>query len=517
MRVGIFGQRSSQEYTRLIKKVGIALFGILLIGLAFSQILAAGITEPIKQLNEAVDKLSHQNWDAPILVKGTNEISKLGHAFNQMTLALKEREVSLSQGNKDLFILHTAGLDFMESLDRDMLLSKIAVSAEDLIRADTTAISVITRTEKILQYLEVFGSKSKSIKASELPFEAGGIYNWFVSYGTPLLIPDAMNDFRLNSEMIRSLGIKSIISVPLWTSNTMSGILTAINKQGSLGFDKHDLRLFTVLSNLVTASLQNASLYRDLKDKIIELKAAQEQLVHSAKMAAIGELSTNVAHEINNPLTSVLGYTTHLLKAAQIPEGSRRILEIMEQEMLRVRKYIRNLLDFARHKPSRMHPTDIALPLQEAIALIQGIADATFITIHIAYSSKPIIVNIDHNEIKQVFVNIVSNALQAMQQGGELEIRMNCTDEHALVIEFIDSGIGIAPENIDKIFEPFFTTKDMSNGTGLGLSISNRIVHNHGGKIEVESESGKGSVFKVFLPLYKDPQYGKLLPDSELD
>ena len=99
----------------------------------------------------------------------------------------------------------------------------------------------------------------------------------------------------------------------------------------------------------MAAALQNASLYNELRDTIVELKTAQEQLVHSAKMAAIGEISTNVAHEINNPLTSALGYTTHLLKAVQLPEASRRILEIMEQEILRVRKFIRDLLDFARH------------------------------------------------------------------------------------------------------------------------------------------------------------------------
>jgi signal transduction histidine kinase/HAMP domain-containing protein len=517
MRVGIIGQQSTQEFTGLIKNAGIALFGILLVGLVFSQIIATGITKPITQLYNAVDKLSRQNWDTPILIKGTDEISKLGDAFNQLASTLKEREASLARGNKDLSILHMAGLDFMESLDRDTLLSKIATSAEDLVRGDTIAISVITRSDGMLKYLEVFGTKKIAIKERELPIEAGGIYNWFASYGAPLLIPDATNDFRLNSEMMRSLGIKSIISVPLWSSNTLSGMLTAINKQGSPSFDKHDLRLFTVLSNLVAAALQNASLYNELRDTIVELKAAQEQLVHSAKMAAIGELSTNVAHEINNPLTSALGYTTHLLKAVRLPEASRRMLEIMEQEILRVRKFIRNLLDFARHKPSQMQPTDIALPLQEALALARGIADATFVTIHVTYLPTPIIVNMDHNEMQQVFFNIVSNALQAMQRGGALRIRMDNVDDHVLIAEFTDTGIGIVPENINKIFEPFFTTKHASDSTGLGLSISNRIVRNHGGRIEVESEVGKGSVFKVYLPLYQKPPKSRLVRNAELE
>jgi len=501
MRLGFFAQPPSQELSGVMKNAVIVLISILLVGIALSNMFANGITKPIQQLNDAIDKLSKQNWDTPISVKGASEISKLGQSFNKMASALKNREMMLARGNHDLFILHTAGLDFMEILDRDALLPKIALRAEDLIRADTIAISMTTNSRELLRYLGVFGTKEKVIKECKLPIESGGIYNWFASYGEPLLIEDAANDFRLDSETMRTLGVKSIISVPLWSSNMLSGIFTAINKQGSMSFDKHDLRLCTVLSNLAAAALQNVSLYGALRDKVVELKAAQEQLVHSAKMAAIGELSTNVAHEINNPLTSALGYTTHLLKTVQLPDDSRRILKIMEQEILRVRKFIRNLLDFARHKPSRMKPSDISLPLQEAVALVQGIATATGVTIHVTYALSPVTVNIDHNEMKQVFVNIAGNALQAMQHGGELRVRLELANEAMVVVEFSDTGVGISPENIDKIFEPFFTTRHSSDGTGLGLSISNRIVRNHGGSIEVVSEVGKGSRFKVFLPL----------------
>jgi two-component system NtrC family sensor kinase len=325
-----------------------------------------------------------------------------------------------------------------------------------------------------------------------------------VSYGTPLLIPDAQTDFRLDSDLMKSIGIKSIITVPLWSSNTLMGLLTAINKKGGVSFDKHDLRLFTVFSSLAAAALQNASLYSDLKGKMNELKVAQEQLIHSTKMAAIGELAANVAHEINNPLTCVLGYTTHLLKTLHLPEAPKRILGMMEQETLRVRKIIRNLLDFARHKPSWMQPTDIALPLRETVALVQGIAEAASVKIREDYPLSPVRVNMDHNEIKQVFINIINNALHAMPQGGELGIRLDSVHDNELVVEFSDTGIGILPDNLDKIFEPFFSTKNSGDGTGLGLSISYRIVHNHGGRIETESEPGRGTVFRVFLPVYQE-------------
>ena len=302
---------------------------------------------------------------------------------------------------------------------------------------------------------------------------------------------------------MKSLGIKCMMTVPLWSSNTMTGLLTAVNKNGGACFDQHDLRLFTVFSNLAGAALQNASLYTDLMENVHELRNAQEQLVHSTKMAAIGELAANVAHEINNPLTSVLGYTTHLLKTPGLPDSPKRVLAMMEQETLRARKIIRNLLDFSRQKTSRLLPSDLRLPLKETISFIQGAAELSSVTIREEYNGTPVPVNIDANEMKQVFMNIINNAIQAMPGGGDLRIRLTTTDDHEALIEFADTGVGISQENMKKIFEPFFSTKEHGDGTGLGLSISYRIVQNHGGRIEVEHGVGKGALFKVFLPLYK--------------
>jgi two-component system NtrC family sensor kinase len=283
----------------------------------------------------------------------------------------------------------------------------------------------------------------------------------------------------------------------------MLGVLTALNKKGGASFDKHDLRLFTVFSSLAGAALQNASLYTDLKRNMDELKTTQEQLVHSSKMAAIGELAANVAHEINNPLTSVLGYTSHLLKTLSLQAEPKRILGMMEQETLRVRKIIRNLLDFARQKPSWMQPSDLLVPIKESLALVQGMAEASSVRIHEDYPASPVMVNMNHNEMKQVFINIIYNALQAMPRGGSLWIRLALNDGKEAAVEIEDTGIGIPSENLKKIFEPFFSTKENGDGTGLGLSISYRIVQNHGGRIVVESTPERGTVFRVFLPLHQ--------------
>ena len=501
--VGISRQGFQQQFGDVTKKTIIVGAVLLLLGLLFSQVIAAGITRPIASLSAAVDELGRHNWKAPVPVRGRDELSRLANAFNQMAQTLKERETSLSRGNRDLFILHTAGLDLMESLDLEALLEKIAARAEDLVKADTTAVAAVDRTTRALKYLGVTGSKERFLKGLDMPLEAGGIYNWTASYGIPLLIQDAQADFRLDSGQMRSLGIRSLITVPLWSSNTMMALITVVNKKGGDVFDKQDFRLFTVFANLAGAALQNAFLYADLKHKISELNSAQQQLIHSTKMAAIGELAANVAHEINNPLTSVLGYTSHLLKTLDIPEESRRKLHLMEQETLRVRKIIRNLLDFSRQRTSSMQPSDVMQPLRETILLLQGAAEGASVHIIEDYPAHPVTVNMDHNEMKQVFINIMTNAIHAMPEGGELRIRVDTGRDGERLIEFSDTGHGIPGEHIKKIFDPFFSTKGNGDGTGLGLSISYRIIQSHGGRIDVDSEVGRGSRFRVMLPSYE--------------
>jgi len=497
--IGVSAERSDQHSEALMTAM-IVITGMPLLGLVFSRALAGGIVKPLGQLSAAVEELGTQNRIEPLPVHGTGEIARLASAFNQMAQTLKQRETSLSQGNRDLFLLHTAGLELMESLDLPLLLGKIAARAADLVKADTTAVSAIDRNTKVLAYLGVEGSRAQALRERELPFEAGGIYNWLVTYGTPLLIPDAENDFRLDGGLMASLGVRSLMTVPLWSSNRMTAILTVMNKQGEEAFDKHDLRLFTVFSSLAGAALQNAFLYADLKHKMDELHSTQRQLLHSTRLAAVGELATNLAHEINNPLTSVLGYTSHLLTTLDIPDDARHKLRLMEQETLRVRKIIRNLLDFSRQRAAWMRPGDLLQPLRETVALVQGVAERASVRIVENYPPAPVTVNMDPNELKQVFLNIMNNALHAMPDGGELTVGAAADQEGAIIVEIRDTGHGIAQEHLEKIFEPFFSTKSSRDGTGLGLSISQRIIQNHGGRIDVESEAGRGTVFRIILP-----------------
>jgi signal transduction histidine kinase len=234
------------------------------------------------------------------------------------------------------------------------------------------------------------------------------------------------------------------------------------------------------------------------------LHQSQRQLVQSAKLAAIGELATNIAYEVNNPLTGVLGYTGLLLKTDDIPANKKEQLKTIERETLRAREILKNLLDFARRKPPLMVKTEMQGLIQETLELVNGQPRRTNMRIEVECPDGLPSVSVDPEEMKRVFVNLINNANFAMSNDGTLKIRCrqgrDMAGKENVFIEFADAGVGIPESQLDKIFDPFFTTRIDGEGTGLGLSISYMIVQNHGGRIEVESKIGEGSTFRVCLP-----------------
>lgn len=233
------------------------------------------------------------------------------------------------------------------------------------------------------------------------------------------------------------------------------------------------------------------------------LHQSQRQLVQSAKLAAIGELATNIAYEVNNPLTGVLGYTGLLLKSDDIPTDKKEHLKTIEHETLRAREILKNLLDFARRRPPLLVKTDVRSLVQNTLEFINGQAQPANIKIIAECPSGLPAVAVDPDEMRNVFVNLINNAFSAMPGGGTLRIRCrydrDIASKEVVAVEFIDTGVGIPESQLDKVFDPFFTTRLEGEGTGLGLSISYMIVQNHGGRIEVESKVGEGSIFRVYL------------------
>jgi two-component system NtrC family sensor kinase len=247
----------------------------------------------------------------------------------------------------------------------------------------------------------------------------------------------------------------------------------------------------------MAVAMENAHLYRYLQDQMIELRATHEQLVQSAKLAAIGELASNIAHEINNPLTSIIGFT-EILKDEEDVAAIKSRLDIIEKESLRARDIVRQLLQFARKRDLELVEVDVNDVVKDVTPLVEAGAKSSGVTLRADFGELPKTIG-DPNQLKQVVINIVANALSAMTAGGALSIRTSRLGEY-IVMDFADTGPGIPKTVLPHIFEPFFTTKK-EKGTGLGLSISYRIIQDHGGRIDVESREGEGATFSIRLPV----------------
>ncbi len=236
----------------------------------------------------------------------------------------------------------------------------------------------------------------------------------------------------------------------------------------------------------------------------MELRETQSQLIQSEKMSAIGRLSAGLAHEIRNPLNVIEGaryYLSNILSESEKSETVNEYLSYIKQEVERTNKLITNLLKFSKSEAPRFELIDINNTLDNTLTLLKKqLSDGAVRGIKDFDNNLPSILG-DPNQLWQVFVNIIMNAIQAMPEGGDLIIKTSNNGDRSICVSFKDTGVGMDKEVLSKIFDPFFTKKE--SGTGLGLSISYSIVESHNGSIKVDSEEGVGTDFQIELPLGK--------------
>ena len=255
------------------------------------------------------------------------------------------------------------------------------------------------------------------------------------------------------------------------------------------------------------AELQAAAdgLERQVEERTAALQQAQEALVQSEKLASLGTLSASIAHEINNPLAGILTFArlmSRTLEAEEVDDAARaaclKNLGLIRREAERCTRIVRSLLDFARARPIEKNAVDAVAALDEAVSLTQHKLQLQQVTVTKAYDG-PAVVQGDFGQLRQVFVNLILNAHDAMPNGGALTVTSKHVEGGAVEIAIADTGTGIAPEHLSKIFDPFFTTKEM--GTGLGLSVVYGVVEKHGGSMKAQSRVGEGTTMIIRLPL----------------
>ena len=303
---------------------------------------------------------------------------------------------------------------------------------------------------------------------------------------------------------------ENIISPSVWLH-----LVELIQTQGFIASTEIDLRVAdgshrrAVLSGSLETEetgQPDGTIYLLIKD-IEQQRLMREQMAQADKLASIGELSAGIAHEINNPLGVILGFTQLMLRNRETDTALCNDLKTIEKHTRHCKSIVQNLLNFARTSAPKIELSDIHGIIDEVVDFVQQHGKLANVRIEKSYDPQVDKLLVDEKKIKQVLINLIMNAKHAVGSQGAITVRTQRTGTKSkTLIQIIDDGCGIDKKNITRIFDPFFTTKPTGEGTGLGLSVSYGIIKNHGGDIYVESETGRGAAFTVELPTPAAPR-----------
>ncbi len=432
--------------------------------------------------------------------------SHLAGLFENIRLheEMRQRARQLHDTVRQLQAARETALDIAGDLDLDALLKRVVHRARELVGANGAELGLI---DEQLQVVNIYVSEMvwQGDHEKTIPFMAG-IAGRVAAFGEPLVVPDYRTwPGRLNPE--KRAHYHSAAGVPLKFQGQVIGTLVLMDNRPDWVFKEEHIQLLELLAPQVAVWIRNARLYQELQERIRAQKIAENRLVRSARLAAVGELAAGVAHELNNPLTTITGFVELVLD--ELPQDShhRPDLELVLKESQRAHGVVRRLLDFSRPSEDQRIASNLNELVKDSLALIHHLARTGGVEICLDLANKPPWVSVDPAQIKQVLLNLGHNAIQAMPQGGVMRVKTGEAVREGrrwVFISFSDTGEGISPKNMERIFEPFFTTRPAGSGTGLGLSVSYGIVNEHAGSIEVDSHPGKGSCFTIYLPLSEE-------------
>ena len=406
---------------------------------------------------------------------------------------------------RHLRILHTVAGTVSRSLD-----------VEDVLRTALEALTHVTGHEISSLHLlsedgatlELRGDRGLSPQLREINrvLTVGqGLIGTVAASGQTLNLEDVVKSPNLlpaARAAVQRDRMRGFLCVPINSRGRCLGTLS-LGRQISDPFDERDVTLVEATADQIGAALDSARLYSETRRQLEEQQRTQAQLVHVEKLSAVGELASGVAHEINNPLTTILGQAHLLLEHHEVTPYVRTRLALIADEASRAGRIVQNLLLFSRHYPPERRPCSLAEQAQRVLELKAYQLERD--RVQVVMDFQPCApASADENQMQQVILNLVQNAHQAMlQQEDErvLTVRVRPGGETAL-LEVLDTGPGIPPEALPRLFDPFFTTKPPGEGSGLGLSVSYGIVAEHKGTLRGENRLDRpGAVFTLELPL----------------
>ncbi|MFN3531854.1 MAG: ATP-binding protein [Candidatus Brocadia sp.] len=318
----------------------------------------------------------------------------------------------------------------------------------------------------------------------------------------PILERDAFHNPNSNKKFVSMINANEFVCVPLVVKNEAIGVICADNVYSNKPIEQDQVEMLSIFANSAAMAIANAEAYKKLEEKIQQLKETQERLIRSERLAVIGNMAAYIAHEIRNPLVTVGGFARAILRDTTNIKQTRQNIEIIVEEVGRLERILANIMDFS--KPVEQAPVKVLSQINEILENTCSLMEPYFKNNHIQVIKKldtmiPKI-NIDPTQIKQVFLNLIKNAVESMTNGGTLIVETMVDNEY-VKINITDTGEGMTAEAMQNIFVPFFTTK--ADGTGVGLAVSRKIVEDHEGSIKVKSSLREGTTFSIFLPVKK--------------
>lgn len=416
-------------------------------------------------------------------------------------------------------LLNRAGRVLTSTLESQEVLTRVMREVIQALNAEDGSVVLVDPARDQLHFAAVASPQAADLIGTSIPM-GRGIVGWAIERGESVLALDARTDERFYEQIDQQTGMstQSIICVPLLSRDNAIGAIEVMNSKNGR-FTSYDLQLLESLAPQAAIAIENAFLFENVKRQMAELERTQGQLLQAEKLSAIGELVAGVAHELNNPLTAVVGYAQLLLETCEDPEV-REDLERINREAQRSARIVQNLLAFARQQSSEKHTIELGQVLDKAIDLLAYQLQVNNISLVRQLAPEPMITLGDRYQLQQVFLNLITNAYQAMHKAygrGTLTIRTERVDGDLARIYFADDGPGVPPEIANRVFDPFFTTKDVGEGTGLGLSICLGIVQEHEGRIWLDTEVERGATFVIELPLDgEEPPLQEEQPQSAL-
>ena len=412
----------------------------------------------------------------------------------------RRTEDEMRRRNRELNALNAMAVVATQSFDLDEILNLTLRQVVSLFAAESGAVYLSDSDAPTYRRRAAWGPRSRDkSRPAEISF-ADGFGDLVMRSRAEVITAEYLPHLTgAVAEFIRSDSDGSWIWVLFWGKDSPIGMM-GLRSYAEYAYSSGEENLMVAISRQLATTIEKVRLYEETCKAYEDLRRTQEQLLQSEKMSAVGQLIAGVAHELNNPLTAILGYA-QLLESEGLNERAQDYVAKMFKQAQRTHRVVQNLLSFARQRKPERAEVDVRKVLEETLALRDYDLKVNNIDVQKDLGPEPALVVADPHQIEQVFLNIINNAVDAVLEtgrAGKLKIRVYC-ERGDVCTQFADDGPGI--KDPKRIFDPFYTTKNVGKGTGLGLSICYGIVKEHGGDITAHNASEGGAVIEVRLPM----------------